>query len=215
MHPLLWVSTPGYRKLLFILNHICTEKGGPHMVTQDDIYNGYLIPKGTTIIANIWFGFLFLEIVCVLTPPVGVCVTMKGLIRTRSNSTRNDFSVLRQSKIPVTLRLALGGGEIRLPSHVSHVSHCLRLCRICPGLTLANDEFYISVTQILAAFTISNATDQYGKAVGQDWKYCSGAVRFVIHFPVASIANLTHCKIGDPSLSIVNLSRDFQTLSLF
>ncbi|EIM82842.1 cytochrome P450 [Stereum hirsutum FP-91666 SS1] len=28
--------------------------GAPHCVTQDDVHNGYFIPKGTTIIANIW-----------------------------------------------------------------------------------------------------------------------------------------------------------------
>ncbi|KAJ8495804.1 hypothetical protein ONZ45_g12698 [Pleurotus djamor] len=31
--------------------------GLPHMATQDDEYNGYFIPAGTTIIGNTWFGF--------------------------------------------------------------------------------------------------------------------------------------------------------------
>ncbi|TFY66488.1 hypothetical protein EVG20_g4599 [Dentipellis fragilis] len=28
--------------------------GGPHRVMEDDVYNGYRIPKGSTVIANIW-----------------------------------------------------------------------------------------------------------------------------------------------------------------
>jgi len=28
--------------------------GVPHAVTEDDAYEGYFIPKGTTVLANIW-----------------------------------------------------------------------------------------------------------------------------------------------------------------
>lgn len=28
--------------------------GVPHMATEDDTFNGYLIPKGALILANIW-----------------------------------------------------------------------------------------------------------------------------------------------------------------
>lgn len=30
--------------------------GVPHRLTQDDMYNGYFIPQGTTVIANLWYG---------------------------------------------------------------------------------------------------------------------------------------------------------------
>lgn len=28
----------------------------PHAVMEDDTYKGYLIPKGTTVLANIWYA---------------------------------------------------------------------------------------------------------------------------------------------------------------
>jgi cytochrome P450 len=30
------------------------SSGLPHCVTQDDVYQGFRIPKGTTVVANIW-----------------------------------------------------------------------------------------------------------------------------------------------------------------
>ena len=31
-----------------------TPLGAPHCVEQDDVHNGYFIPKGSIIMANIW-----------------------------------------------------------------------------------------------------------------------------------------------------------------
>src|SRR5271170_1253181 len=33
--------------------------GVPHMTTEDDIFNGYLIPKGALILVNIWYASIF------------------------------------------------------------------------------------------------------------------------------------------------------------
>jgi cytochrome P450 len=34
--------------------HPVTPMGAPHMATEDDIYEGYYIPKGATILWNAW-----------------------------------------------------------------------------------------------------------------------------------------------------------------
>ena len=43
-----------------------TPLGVAHCLTKDDEYNGYRIPKGSTILANIWYGgkMLILSVQC-------------------------------------------------------------------------------------------------------------------------------------------------------
>ena len=36
----------------------------PHRVAQDDIYNGMLIPKDSTVIINAWYGCVMWQVVC-------------------------------------------------------------------------------------------------------------------------------------------------------
>lgn len=39
--------------------HPIAPMGLPHEVTEDDVYQGYLIPKGAIIMPNIWFVHSF------------------------------------------------------------------------------------------------------------------------------------------------------------
>lgn len=41
--------------------HPIAPMGLPHVTTADDVYGGYLIPRGAIIIPNIWFVVLFLS----------------------------------------------------------------------------------------------------------------------------------------------------------
>lgn len=40
--------------LCLIVIHLHTYAGVAHMSVQDDVYNGYFIPKGTVLIGNTW-----------------------------------------------------------------------------------------------------------------------------------------------------------------
>ena len=35
--------------------HVVAPTAVPHAAIQDDVYNGYLIPKGSLILANLWY----------------------------------------------------------------------------------------------------------------------------------------------------------------
>lgn len=49
--------------------HCVTQKrpmphsGLPHASLRDDIYDGYFIPKGTTVVLNAWYWLLYLVVV--------------------------------------------------------------------------------------------------------------------------------------------------------
>jgi hypothetical protein len=38
------------------------------MTTEDDIFNGYLIPKGAMILANIWYASIFYSLLLSVPP---------------------------------------------------------------------------------------------------------------------------------------------------
>lgn len=35
-------------------NNCAYEEGAPHVLTQDDVYDGYFLPKGTMVLPNQW-----------------------------------------------------------------------------------------------------------------------------------------------------------------
>ena len=39
-----------------MINNMITRTGVPHKVTESDIYEGYYIPAGSTIIPNAWYA---------------------------------------------------------------------------------------------------------------------------------------------------------------
>ena len=40
-----------------------TPLGAPHCIEQDDVHEGYFIPKGSIVMANIWYTLSFLHFV--------------------------------------------------------------------------------------------------------------------------------------------------------
>ncbi|KAF8472466.1 cytochrome P450 [Kalaharituber pfeilii] len=106
--------------------------GTPHATTQDDYYNGLLIPKGTTIMGNLWAihhnekyfsdSHTFIPERYLEEPPAGM----------EKYPNRDGHS-------------AFGWGR-----------------RICPGKLLAENSLYITITRILWGFTISKAKDDFG-----------------------------------------------------
>ena len=46
-----------YCRNAFIILTLSEHKGLPHTLRQDDVYEGYNLPKGTTVLSNVWCVF--------------------------------------------------------------------------------------------------------------------------------------------------------------
>jgi len=42
--------------MMFLARHYCLNfiSGVPHKLTEDDVYKGYRLPKGSIVVANAW-----------------------------------------------------------------------------------------------------------------------------------------------------------------
>ena len=113
--------------------------GVPHRVTQDDTYNGYFIPAGTNVIANIWYATLH-------RPAVQLPLKIHLFIRGISQDPQyfpfpSEFNPNRycDSNSPALdpRDFVFGFGR-----------------RICPGIHLAHRAIWINVASILWGFNI-------------------------------------------------------------
>jgi hypothetical protein len=77
---------------------LTSQTGVPHRSTQEQIFEGQRIPKGTVFIANIWFAIIALTGCPTLIMTeifLGVFCTMRILIQTHANSTLPDILVIK------------------------------------------------------------------------------------------------------------------------
>ncbi|KAN0082680.1 Cytochrome P450 [Tylopilus felleus] len=120
--------------------------GLPHMVTKDDIYNGYFIPAGTTIIGNTW---------TILHDERNYVQPMEFMPERFLNAdgTTENADVLD----PATA--AFGYGR-----------------RICPGRFMADATLYISIACILSVFDIRPGKDENGNPVQVKADFESGMI---------------------------------------
>jgi len=75
--------------------------GGAHFTTKDDQYNGYQIPKGSTVMANVWYDTRILKVkmVCLIFPS-GLFFTTNKPTRTPSNLTPIVLKIRRRTGLP-------------------------------------------------------------------------------------------------------------------
>ncbi|KIJ96361.1 hypothetical protein K443DRAFT_10697 [Laccaria amethystina LaAM-08-1] len=120
--------------------------GLPHMVTQDDEYNGYFIPAGTLVVGNTW---------AILHNPETFPEP------TRFNPDRfMDTSIDGQQFSPMDpLSSAFGYGR-----------------RICPGRYMAEAQVWLSVACMLSVFHIGPGVERMGMPIKTTPAFSSGLI---------------------------------------
>ncbi|KAF5381630.1 hypothetical protein D9615_005548 [Tricholomella constricta] len=124
--------------------------GLPHMATNNDEYNGFFIPAGTTIVGNTW-AILHNPITF---PNPSVFNPDRFLVSGPHKGSSTDLSPLDP------LSVTFGYGR-----------------RICPGRYLAEAQLWISIACMLAVFNISPGVDESGRKINPEPAFTSGLIR--------------------------------------
>ncbi|KAJ3766786.1 cytochrome P450 [Lentinula raphanica] len=120
-----------------------TPAGLPHLVSEEDVYNGYRIPKNSIVITNMW-------------------AMMRDERNFKDPFTFNPDRYIRpadgQLDLDLLKRATAGFGFGR---------------RICPGKHMALSAMWIAITSILSVFEISKAVDENGQVIEPSMKFKS------------------------------------------
>ncbi|RBR05965.1 hypothetical protein FVER53590_13927 [Fusarium verticillioides] len=134
----------------------------PHAVTQDDTYNGYLIPKGAGVLNNVW----------------GIHMDPERHPNPRQfnpDRYKDDFQSLADAAANPDAakrdQFTFGAGR-----------------RICPGIHVAERSLFLGISRILWAFNIKPTVNKNGKPVLPDPdKLTQGFVCMPEEFPARII----------------------------
>lgn len=127
------------------------------MVTQDDVYRGYHIPKGSVVVGNSW------------------------AVLHDKDAYAPDPDVFRPERFMSEDGTALNP-DVRLPSAAFGYGR-----RICPGEDIARASIWYAMACILCCFDISKAKDENGDIIEPSGTYSSGVLSYVIQrlYPIS------------------------------
>lgn len=130
--------------------------GTPHATITDDHYNGHFIPKGTTIMGNLWaihHNEKYFKDSHNFIPERYLSPGEDGTEPYPHSDGHSAFGWVSRPDpcISPCLFVCLCGQLINLSTQGR---------RICPGKKLAENTLFITITQILWGFNISKARDQ-------------------------------------------------------
>ncbi|KAK1223030.1 hypothetical protein PQX77_014107 [Marasmius sp. AFHP31] len=134
-----------------------TPLGAEHRALRDDVYEGYFIPAGTTVVPNAWnWGTKSNALRAVLRDE-----TLYGP-RTQDFNPNRFLKQEVGNEVPPNPELyAFGFGR-----------------RICPGRYLAVNNLYLAMSYILASFIIAKPIDDEGVEVTPEVEYMDGIISF-------------------------------------
>ncbi|KAJ7259512.1 cytochrome P450 [Mycena haematopus] len=147
--------------------------GVAHASTADDIYNGYLIPKGATVLSNIW----------AMTRDESIYPEPERFnpdrFFTADGKLNNDDTIL-----------AFGSSGL--------IFHRFGR-RICPGRYNADATVWATIVSVLSTFNITKAKDATGKEIDIDPDYSDGMVSHPQPFACSILPRSETAKAPFPS----------------
>ncbi|KAI0033060.1 cytochrome P450 [Vararia minispora EC-137] len=134
--------------------HPVTPLAIPHRLTEDDVYEGHFLPRGSIVVGNAW------------------------AILHNSNTFPHPESFLPEHFLSKSQGGTLNDGDVCRPAEAAFGFGR----RECPGRFMARASVWIAVANILAAFEIKPLLDKDGHPIPVQEKYTSGIVAYPAPF---------------------------------
>ncbi|KAF8879264.1 cytochrome P450 [Infundibulicybe gibba] len=168
--------------------HVVAPLAATHASTEEDVYEGYRIPKGSIVIGNAWF--------------VSQLVILPSLISRTYKAILHDPIEYPEPEEFRPERFIKDGelDSARLDPHAAAFGFGRR---IYPGRFLNNSSLYIYISSILAVFNITAPLDENGQRVQLKSEMTSGLLSYPIPFD---------CGIKPRSAGAESIIRDSQYL---
>ncbi|KAK7034602.1 hypothetical protein VNI00_012233 [Paramarasmius palmivorus] len=142
--------------------------GFPHYLAEDDVYNGYMIPRGTIVLANFWS--------MMHNPDV---YPEPDLFKPERFLTSDGKALSLDIMGPELVVFGFGRRSVFVtyPLPVSLLKNELR---ICPARELAYTNAWMTIASTLAAFRIEKAIDEEGRVVEPSYE-CKSTLALAPH----------------------------------
>ena len=146
---------------------------------EDDVYNGYFLPKDSIILGNAWYARLTFASVF-----VSLFTLKKNVFTTRA--------ILHDDRLfpdPFTFkpeRFTDPNVDPRVPAAVDYAFGFGR--RVCPGRWMAHAFVWVVVASVLSAFKIEKAVRD-GRVIEPTGAFTPGILACAIFFPRAEDLN--------------------------
>ncbi|EKM49100.1 uncharacterized protein PHACADRAFT_214509 [Phanerochaete carnosa HHB-10118-sp] len=156
-----------------------------HVSTEDDVYDGYDIPKGTFVLSNTWYINL-------------ASVSAWHDAYHFARAILHDPAVYNAPDTfnPERFLRTNASGELELDPAVRDPNEATFGFgrRICPGRFLAYEALWLAVASVLAAFSIAKAKDEHGADVTPDAEYEYGFMIFPKPFGCRIVPRSSECE---------------------
>lgn len=138
------------------------SKGIPRLLTQDDVYDGYLLPGGSSVFFNVWWVILHLA--------ADVLSSSQRLHRamSRNEEVYPDPEVFDPDRF-------LHPSSQRVHEHMEAVWGFGR--RICPGRTFAEASLWLCMANFITTMDIEKVIDGDGNPITPAAAFGFGAIR--------------------------------------
>jgi cytochrome P450 len=134
----------------------------PHQSNTDDVHNGFLLPKGTMVIANTWY---------VSARYSRDVISKCSRYMSRDPRVYVDPHVFRPSRF-------LGSNpEMDPREYIFGFGRC-----VCPGRRFADDNVFLACAMILATLDIKRACDSEGNEILPEIEFEGAAVKLVLFY---------------------------------